>query len=340
MEIQHLLELKELKTHFRTERGRVTAVDGITFHLDTGEILGVVGESGCGKSVTSQSIMRLLDEKYTVQYEGEINFKGQNLLELSTSKMQAIRGNDISMIFQDPLSSLNPVYSIGYQIAEAIMLHQKLSKKEAYKKAVEMLSLTGIPDPQKRVNEYPHELSGGMRQRVMIAMALVCQPQLLIADEPTTALDVTIQAQIMELIVKMKEKLDMGVILITHDLGVVAEVCTRVVVMYLGQIIEEGDVDSLFSRPLHPYTKGLMKSIPQLDSDRSQTLHVIEGTVPSLHNVPKGCRFSPRCPYAREICKEETPTLTQYDSNQKVRCWYAEEIASGEEEHSHVYSSK
>jgi peptide/nickel transport system ATP-binding protein len=340
MEIQHLLELKELKTHFRTERGMVTAVDGITFHLDKGEILGVVGESGCGKSVTSQSIMRLFDEKYTVQYEGEINFKGQNLLELSTSEMQAIRGNDISMIFQDPLSSLNPVYTIGYQIAEAIVLHQKLTKKEAYKKAVEMLSLTGIPDPSKRVNEYPHELSGGMRQRVMIAMALVCQPQLLIADEPTTALDVTIQAQIMELIVKLKEKLDMGVILITHDLGVVAEVCTRVVVMYLGQIIEEGDVDSLFSRPLHPYTKGLMKSIPQLDSDRSQPLNVIEGSVPSLHNVPKGCRFSPRCPYARKICKEEMPALAQYDSEQKVRCWYADEIARGEEEHYHVYSSK
>jgi peptide/nickel transport system ATP-binding protein len=340
MGIQHLLELKELKTHFRTEKGKVTAVDGITLHLGQGEVLGVVGESGCGKSVTSQSIMRLLDEKYTVQYEGEINFKGQNLLKMSTSEMQAIRGNDISMIFQDPLSSLNPVYTVGYQIAEAIVLHQKVTKKDAYKKAVEMLSLTGIPDPEKRVNEYPHELSGGMRQRVMIAMALACQPQLLIADEPTTALDVTIQAQIMELILNLKEKLDMGVILITHDLGVVAEVCTRVVVMYLGQIIEEGDVDSLFDRPLHPYTKGLMKSIPQLDSDRSKALHVIEGTVPSLHNVPKGCRFSPRCPFAREICKGEMPTLTQYDNKQKVRCWYVDEIARGEEEHSYVYSSK
>lgn len=328
---QPLLEVKELKTHFHTDRGRVTAVDGITFHVEEGEILGVVGESGCGKSVTSQSILRLFDEKYTVEYEGEINFKGNNLFKLSLAKMQSIRGNDISMIFQDPLSSLNPVYTIGYQIAESILLHQKVSKKEAYEKAVEMLRLTGIPAPEQRVNDYPHQLSGGMRQRAMIAMTLACQPKLLIADEPTTALDVTIQAQILDLIVQLNRELGMGVIFITHDLGVVAEICTRVVVMYLGQIVEEADIDSLFEHPLHPYTKGLMKSIPQLDSDRSQKLHVIEGTVPSLDNVPKGCRFAPRCPYADGVCHEKVPELVPYKDGQKVRCWHADKIAREEE---------
>lgn len=328
---QHLLEVKELKTHFYTERGQVTAVDGITLQVEEGEILGLVGESGCGKSVTSQSILRLFDEKQTVKYEGEINFKGKNLLRISISDMQNIRGNDISMIFQDPLSSLNPVYTIGYQIAESIMLHQKVSKKEAYDKAVEMLRLTGIPAPEKRVNEYPHELSGGMRQRVMIAMALACQPKLLIADEPTTALDVTIQSQILDLMMELNKKLDMGIILITHDLGVVAEICSRVVVMYLGQIVEESDVKSLFAHPLHPYTQGLMKSVPQLDGDRSQKLHVIEGMVPSLYNIPKGCRFASRCPYADELCREKMPELTQLQNNQKVRCWHYSKIAQRED---------
>src|SRR5699024_5063280 len=222
---------------------------------------------------------------------------------------------------QDPLSSLNPVFTIGHQIAESIILHQKVSKKEAYEKAVEMLRLTGIPAPEKRVHEYPHELSGGMRQRVMIAIALSCQPQLLIADEPTTALDVTIQAQILDLIIDLNEKLGMGVIFITHDLGVVAELCTRVVVMYLGQIVEEADIDSLFSKPLHPYTKGLMKSVPQLDGDRGEKLHVIEGTVPSLTNVPKGCRFASRCQFADELCKTEAPSLREFANGQKARCW-------------------
>ncbi|EKN70647.1 oligopeptide/dipeptide ABC transporter ATPase subunit [Neobacillus bataviensis LMG 21833] len=331
MKNQHLLEVKELKTHFNTESGRVTAVDGISFHLERGEILGVVGESGCGKSVTSQSILRLFDEKHTVKYDGEILYKGQNLLNLPNSKMQQIRGNDISMIFQDPLSSLNPVYTVGYQIAEAVMLHQKLSKKAAYERAVEMLRVTGIPVPEKRVNEYPHELSGGMRQRVMIAMALACEPSLLIADEPTTALDVTIQAQILELILELNQKIGMSVIFITHDLGVVAEVCTRVVVMYLGQIVEEADVEILFARPLHPYTKGLMKSIPQMDGDRSQSLHVIEGTMPSLHEMPKGCRFASRCPFADEVCREEMPELKTFQSTHKVRCWHFERIAEKEE---------
>ena len=326
MEKQPLLEVKDLKTHFYTERGRVTAVDGVNFHVNEGEILGVVGESGCGKSVMSQSIMRLFDEKYTAKYEGEICFKGENLLNYSTSRMQKLRGNDISMIFQDPLSSLNPVYTIGDQIRESILLHQKVSKKEAYEKAIEMLRLTGIPSPEKRIDEYPHQLSGGMQQRAMIAMALSCQPKLLIADEPTTALDVTIQAQILDLIMQLNQQLGMGVIFITHDLGVVAEICSRVMVMYLGQIVEEADTDSLFSNPLHPYTRGLLKSIPQLEGDRSQMLHVIEGTVPSLSNVPVGCRFASRCPYADELCREHTPELRVHKGTQKVRCWHYEKI--------------
>ncbi|TBL73304.1 ABC transporter ATP-binding protein [Paenibacillus thalictri] len=330
MEKQQLLEIKQLKTHFQTERGRVTAVDGISFEVAQGEILGVVGESGCGKSVTSQSILRLFDEKQTASYEGEILFKGTSLLKLSVAEMQKIRGNDISMIFQDPLSSLNPVYTIGYQISESLILHQNMSKSEAHAKSIELLKLTGIPAPEKRVNEFPHELSGGMRQRVMIAMALACQPKLLIADEPTTALDVTIQAQILDLIVELNEKLDMGVILITHDLGVVAEVCQRVVVMYLGQIVEEADVHSLFDAPLHPYTRGLMKSIPQMDGDRSHKLHVIEGMVPSLHNVPKGCRFAPRCPHADAKCRENMPELAAYQGSHKVRCWHYDKIAQQE----------
>lgn len=331
MEKQRLLEVKNLRTHFRTERGRVTAVDGVNFHVNEGEIVGVVGESGCGKSVMSQSIMRLFDEKFTAEYEGEILFKGKNLFALSQTEMQKIRGNELSMIFQDPLSSLNPVYTIGDQIREAIRLHQHVSKKEAHAKAIEMLRLTGIPSPEKRVDEYPHQLSGGMQQRAMIAMALSCHPKLLIADEPTTALDVTIQAQILDLMVDLNQKLGMGVIFITHDLGVVSEICTRVMVMYLGQIVEETDTESLFSKPLHPYTKGLMKSIPQLEGDRSQKLHVIEGTVPSLDNVPKGCRFATRCPFADELCRESAPDLVPHSERQKVRCWHYQEIALQEE---------
>ena len=327
-----LLDVRELKTHFNTERGRVTAVDGVSFQVAEGEILGVVGESGCGKSVTSQSIMRLFDEKHTAQYEGEIEFREKDLLKLSTEQMQAIRGNDIAMIFQDPLSSLNPVHTIGAQIAESILLHQKVSKKKAYEIALEMLKMTGIPAPEKRINEYPHQLSGGMQQRVMIAIALSCQPKLLIADEPTTALDVTIQSQILSLIERLNEELGMGVIFITHDLGVVAELCSRVVVMYLGQVVEEADTESLFAKPLHPYTRGLIKSIPQLDGDRSEDLHVIKGVVPALDNIPKGCRFAPRCPYADDLCREEMPDLELQNNGQKVRCWHAEKIAMEEVE--------
>lgn len=332
MKNQPLLEVKDLKVHFFTERGRITAVDGISFHVEKGEIVGVVGESGCGKSVTSQAILRLFDEKHTAQYEGEIRFKGKDMIKIPTSEMEHIRGNEISIIFQDPLSSLNPVFTIGYQIVEAILLHQNVSKKEAYVKAIDLLRLTGIPAPEKRVHEYPHQLSGGMRQRAMIAMTLACQPSLLIADEPTTALDVTIQAQILDLILNLNKKHEMGVIFITHDLGVVAEICNRVVVMYLGQVVEEANTQTLFANPCHPYTKGLLKSIPQLDGDRSQKLHVIEGMVPTLHNIPVGCRFAPRCPYADDLCREHSPEMKEHTEQHKVRCWHFDKIAIEEEE--------
>ena len=326
MEKQPLLEVENLKTHFYTDRGPVTAVDGISFRLNAGEIVGVVGESGSGKSVMAQSIMRLFDERNTAEYEGKVLFECENILEFSKASMRKVRGNDISMIFQDPLSSLNPVYTIGDQIREAIRLHQAISKKEAYAKAIDMLRLTGIPSPEQRVNEYPHQLSGGMQQRVMIAMALSCQPKLLIADEPTTALDVTIQAQILDLIVSLNQQLGMGVLFITHDLGVVAEICSKVMVVYLGQIVEEIDTESLFTTPLHPYTKGLIKSMPQLEGDRSKDLHVIEGTVPSLHNVPKGCRFAARCPFATDLCRESEPELRVHQGEHRVRCWHYEKI--------------
>ncbi|WNS75164.1 ABC transporter ATP-binding protein [Bacillus sp. DTU_2020_1000418_1_SI_GHA_SEK_038] len=323
-----LLEVKNLKTKFATEKGQVTAVRGITFRIDEGQTLGIVGESGCGKSVTAESIQRLLDEE-TTRYEGEIRYKGKNLLTLSEKEMRKIRGNEISMVFQDPMSSLNPVYSIGNQVAEAIMLHQKVSKKAAYAKAVEILSLTGIPSPEKRIHDYPHELSGGLRQRVMIAIALSCNPSLLIADEPTTALDVTIQSQILELMDGLREKYNMGIIMITHDLGVVAEICDRVAVMYLGQIIEEADVKSLFKTPLHPYTRGLMQSIPQLDGDRTKKLHVIKGKVPSLHDVPEGCPFAARCAYSDDQCKKDPP-IKAYSDSHNVKCWHYEKILKEE----------
>ncbi len=320
-----VLEVRGLKTSFHTERGQITAVDGVSFVLARGEILGVVGESGCGKSVTAQSILRLLDEKQTV-YQGEIRFEGQDLLSLPLSQMHDVRGNHISMIFQDPLSSLNPVYTIGNQIAEAILIHKDVTRSEAYARVLELLRLTGIPAPEKRMGEYPHELSGGMRQRIMIAMALACESKVLIADEPTTALDVTIQAQIMALLEDLNRKLDMGIMLITHDLGVVAEVCSRVVVMYLGQIVEEADVESLFANPMHPYTRGLMHSIAQLDCNRSQPLHVIPGMVPPLDQIPAGCRFAPRCPFADAQCRAEMPPLEQHGPGQKARCWHTDRI--------------
>ena len=329
MEKAPLLQVKNLKVHFHTEHGKLTAVDGVSFTVHKGEIVGIVGESGCGKSVMSQSIIRLLEHTDPVEYEGEVLFENQDLLSMPLSRLREIRGNEISVIFQDPLSSLNPVYTIGDQIEEVLRLHQKLSKKEAREKAVELLRLTGIPSPETRVHEYPHQLSGGMQQRAMIAMALACRPKLLIADEPTTALDVTIQAQILDLIVELNRTLGMAVLFITHDLGVVSEICDTVKVMYLGQVVEEAAADELFASPLHPYTQGLIRSIPKLEGDRDERLHVIEGTVPSLSNVPQGCRFSTRCPFATELCHREEPAMRTAGTGRSVKCWHAEQINSG-----------
>lgn len=324
---EKILELEHLSTSFKTERGIMKAVDGVSFSVEKGEILGLVGESGCGKSVTSQSILRLYDEKYLAVYDGKILFDGKNLLELPEKEMRKVRGRDIAMIFQDALSSLNPVYTIGDQIMEPLRIHQKLSKAEARKQAVTMLSLVGIPSPEKRVDQYPHELSGGMRQRVTIAIALACRPKLLIADEPTTALDVTIQAQIMDLIVSLNQKLHMGVILITHDLSVVAETCNRVAVMYLGQIVEEADVYEIFDHPMHPYTRGLIRSIPRMSGERAERLYMIPGTVPLLNQIPSGCRFAPRCPYAADVCRNRNPELADTKvPGHRVRCFRAAEI--------------
>ncbi|MDO4321697.1 MAG: ABC transporter ATP-binding protein [Lachnospiraceae bacterium] len=324
--MERILQIENLSTSFKTERGIVKAIEGVSFDVYKGEILGIVGESGCGKSVTSQSVMRLYDEKYQVQYTGKILFNGRNILSLSEKEMQNVRGNDIAMVFQDALSALNPVFTVGHQIMDTLKIHQGMKKAEAREKAVEMLRLVGIPDPEKRVDQYPHELSGGMRQRVMIAIALCCQPMLLIADEPTTALDVTIQAQIMDLILDLNKKLDMGVMLITHDLSVVAEVCSRVAVMYLGQIVEEAEVNTIFDHPLHPYTAGLMKSVPKMEGERDERLYQIKGMVPMLNQIPKGCRFSPRCPYATEKCHKEMPEQRRVSETQSVRCFYAGEI--------------
>lgn len=326
MNKEPLLKVSHLKTHFHTERGKVTAVNGVSFSMNKGDIIGIVGESGCGKSVMSQSIMRLLDHTDAIEYEGEVIFEDQNLLSLPHSKLRAIRGDKISMIFQDPLTSLSPVYTIGNQIGEVIRLHQKKSKKEAHQQAIEILRMTGIPSPEVRVHEYPHQLSGGMQQRAMIAMALSCEPKLLIADEPTTALDVTIQAQILELIADLNHALGMGVLFITHDLGVVSEICTGVKVMYLGQIVEEAATEQLFQTPLHPYTQGLIKSIPKLEGDRSDQLHVIEGAVPSLANIPQGCSFSTRCPYADEQCRVSEPPMRTALADHRVKCWHYEAI--------------
>src|SRR5690625_291643 len=315
-----LLEIKNLKTYFITEEEEVPAVDGVSFSIKEGETLCVVGESGSGKSITSLSILQLVPEPHGKIVDGEIVYKGTNLVDLSENEIRKIRGNDISMIFQEPMTSLNPVFTVGDQITESLMLHEKLSKEAALEKAVELLNLVGIPVPEKRVSEYPHQLSGGMRQRVMIAMALACNPDLLIADEPTTALDVTIQAQILELIKDLQQEFGMSVIMITHDLGVVAETCDYVAVMYGGQIVEFQDIKSLFKRPKHPYTVGLMKSIPRHDTDVDE-LEPIRGNVPSAANMPIGCRFAPRCPFATELCHTEPPSLEVQSEGGEVRCW-------------------
>ena len=321
---EKILEVQDLSTSFKTERGWLKAIDGVSFDVYSGEMLGSVGESGCGKSVTSQSILRLYEEKSTTRYSGTVSFDGKNLFDLPEKEMQKIRGQEISMVFQDALSSLNPVFTVGNQIMESLRIHQDMGKKEAKEKAIDLLDQVGIPDPQRRFYQYPFELSGGMRQRVMIAVALACGPRILIADEPTTTLDVTIQAQIMDLIVDMNRKLQMGVMLITHDLAVVAETCQRVIVMYLGQIVEEGSVEDIFDRPIHPYTRGLMASVPRLDTGRDERLYQIKGTVPLLSQIPEGCRFAPRCPYATEECSRKMPELKSFGNGQKARCLMAQ----------------
>ncbi len=320
--MQHLLEVNNLRTHFPTRGGLVRAVDGISFHVDAGELLGLVGESGCGKSITALSVMRLVAPPGKI-VGGEITFDGKDLLRLSDEAMREIRGDDIAMIFQDPMTSLNPVFTVGEQIAEALRLHRKLNRKLAWEAAIESMREVAIPDPGRRANDYPHQLSGGMRQRVMIAMALACDPKLLIADEPTTALDVTIQAQILELMNDLRKNRELAVLLITHDLGVVAEVADRVAVMYTGKIVEEAPVHELFARPRHPYTEGLLRSVPKLSVEhvaKKERLETIEGVVPSPTNLPPGCHFAPRCPHRMPRCEEGEIPLYDLEGGVKVRC--------------------
>ncbi len=325
---ENLLEVRNLKTHFFTDEGVARAVDGVSFHIRPHHTLGLVGESGCGKSVTSLSIMRLIPQPPGRIVEGEILFEGTDLARLSEKEMRAIRGNEISMIFQEPMSSLNPVYTVGDQIVEAIVLHQKVSREEARKRAIEMLKRVGIPSPETRVDEYPHQLSGGQRQRVMIAMALSCNPALLIADEPTTALDVTIQAQILELLKGLQQDFGMAILLITHDLGVIAETAHRVVVMYAGIVVEEADVVPLFEDPKHPYTRGLLDSIPKLTRKTSR-LATIPGTVPNpLEHVP-GCPFANRCSFVMDVCRVQMPRLAEVAPGHAVRCHLYPECSDG-----------
>lgn len=314
-----LLEIKNLCTYFYTDEGVVYALDDVSFTVDKGETVGIVGESGSGKSVTALSIMRLIQSPPGKIVNGEIIFEGENLLNKDKNEMRKVRGNDIAMIFQEPMTSLNPVFTIGNQIMESITLHQNVNKREARDRAVEMLRLVNLPEPEKRMKQYPHELSGGMRQRVMIAIALSCNPKLLICDEPTTALDVTIQAQILKLINELKRKLNTSVIMITHDLGVVSEVSDNVIVMYAGKIMEYSKVEDVFHTPLHPYTSALLKSIPVIGSKKKR-LNVIKGMVPSLSRRPEGCLFNPRCQYAKDICKKERPKMIDF-KERKVRCW-------------------
>lgn len=319
----HLLEVNNLTTAFDTDYGHVTSVDHVSFHVDRGETLCIVGESGCGKSVTSLSIMGLLGRGGAV-VDGSALFEGKNLLDMSEKELDQLRGNHISMIFQDPLTSLNPVFTVGNQIAESIKIHLKVSKKEAMERAEEILKKVGMPDVQEAVKKYPHMLSGGMRQRVMIAMALCCHPSLLIADEPTTALDVTIQAQIMSLIQQLKEEMDMSIMLITHDMGLVAEMADRVLVMYAGQVVEEAEVKELFRSPRHPYTKALLGSVPNMYESKERKLSSIPGMVPEYYDDMTGCRFADRCPYRKEECDCPQPLL-QISEGHKVKCWRAKE---------------
>lgn len=319
-----LLEVKNLKTYFYIEEGVVKAVDGLDLVLHERETLAIVGESGCGKSVTSLSILRLVATPPGKIVDGEILFRNEDLLKKSEAQMQKIRGNEISMIFQEPMTSLNPVFKIGHQISESLILHQNMNKKEALERSIEMLRLVGIPNPEKAVRYYPYQLSGGMRQRAMIAMALSCNPSILIADEPTTALDVTIQAQVLRLLDDLKAQVHTAIILITHDLGVVAQVAENVIVMYAGEAVEYADVKSLFEKPFHPYTEALLRSVPVI-GNRRERLFSIEGMVPNQKNMPKGCKFAPRCQYVCERCHKEKPELYEMESGRRVRCFRLEE---------------
>ncbi len=324
---EKVLEVKKLVTKFMTDDGLVTAVDNISFDVFKGQTLGIVGESGSGKSVSALSILRLIPNPPGIIDSGEILFKGEDILKKNLNEMRNIRGNKISMIFQEPMTSLNPVFTIGNQIKEVIKLHQNLKKSEINNRAIEMLRLVGIPEPDKRINEYPHQLSGGMRQRIIIAMSLACQPEVLIADEPTTALDVTIQAQILDLMNRLQQELGMGIIMITHDLGVVAEVCHHVCVMYCGKLVEKANVKELFANPQHPYTQGLIKSIPTFDSatnEKKEKLITIQGVVPPLSDLPSGCSFQNRCPQALDRCRKERPSLKEISPEHQVSCWLFE----------------
>ena len=334
MAAQTILQINDLQTHFFTAVGTVRAVDGVSYALKSGETLGVVGESGCGKSVSALSILRLVANPPGRIVGGSIEFEGRNLLEVSETEMERIRGNEISMIFQEPMTSLNPLFTVGRQVSEAIALHQGLSRREAMDRAVEMLRQVYIPEPERRVHAYPHQLSGGMRQRVMIAMALSCNPKVLIADEPTTALDVTIQAQILDLMRELQKTFGTAIVLITHDMGVVAENADRVVVMYAGRKVEEAPADDLFDNPGHPYTRGLLGSIPHLDtaaqSDGSRArLTEIKGMVPSLFDLPPGCSFAPRCGFATDRCRGESPVLAELRPGHWVACWHADRLLGG-----------
>ena len=319
-----LLEIKDLKTHFFTEDGVVKAVDGVDFEVYQGETLGIVGESGCGKSVTAFSILRLLDYPGKT-VGGEVIFKGENLLKKTEDEMRGIRGKEIAIIFQEPMTALNPVLTVGFQISEALMMHFKIGKKEAINKSVELLKKVEIPMPEERANEYPHQLSGGMRQRAMIAMAMSCDPILLIADEPTTALDVTIQAQILDLMMALLREFNGSLIMITHDLGVIAEIADRIAIMYAGKVVEYADKKTIFHNPLHPYTLGLLTSIPRLDVEMKR-LDVIPGIVPNPLHFPSGCKFNPRCRFATDRCKKEEPSLIKIEEGHLVRCWNVDKV--------------
>lgn len=326
--MENVLEIKNLQVSFKTFFGEVEAVRGVSFEVGKKETVAVVGESGCGKSVTAHSIMQLLPMPPAFFKGGEIVFKGENLLDKTEQEMRQIRGNRIAMVFQDPMTSLNPTMRIGDQIVEGLLKHVKMTKKEAQAKAIEMLDLVSVPQPEKRIKQYPHEFSGGMRQRVMIALAMVCQPELLIADEPTTALDVTVQAQILDLMRKLQQKMEMSIILITHDLGVVADMSDKIVVMYAGQIVETGTTEEIFNNPKHPYTRRLLESVPKPDMVRDQPLQSIEGTPPDLYAPPKGCPFFDRCIESLKICKEHMPDNMDHSTTHRSRCWLNHPMAS------------